>query len=295
MSIISTLKETQEFATLPPVASRVLKLLDDDNVDVREIAAVIEADVSLTLKLLRVANSPLYASRNEIDSIHQAIITLGLNRLTNIVLGISIFSRFLLSSQKQAAELMEKFWWHSSCTGMVSKALSRKIGKNFKEIEFIGGLLHEIGKLAMLQIDTAKYSEVVRLVEEEGMLDSEAEKKVFEMSHEEVGAEIARLWRLPADLSNIITFHSEPALAPNSNDLIAVVRLADLFCEIWGAGFYEGIKALDIGREESWGILCDHYPELRELDLEVFTFELEEEFKKSAAFLNILVQESVSD
>ena len=136
MSLINNLLETQEFATLPPVAARILKLLENDNVDMRDISKVIEADAPLTLKLLRVANSPLYATRIEVNSIQQAIITLGLNRLTNIVLGVSIFSRFLLSSQKQAAEQMEKFWWHSSCTGIVAKSLSTKINRYFKEAEF---------------------------------------------------------------------------------------------------------------------------------------------------------------
>jgi HD-like signal output (HDOD) protein len=69
MSFINALIETQEFATLPPVAARVLKLLEDDNIDVRDIAGIIENDASLTLKLLRVANSPLYATRTEITSI----------------------------------------------------------------------------------------------------------------------------------------------------------------------------------------------------------------------------------
>ena len=132
MSIIETLIETQEFATLPPVASKVLAMLEDDNIDIRNLSKVIEADASLTLKLLRVANSPLYATRTEINTIHQAIITLGLNRLTNIVLGVSIFSKFLLSSQKIAAELMQKFWWHASCTGMVAKSLSTKINRLYK-------------------------------------------------------------------------------------------------------------------------------------------------------------------
>ena len=292
MSVIQSLIETQEFATLPPVAARVLNLLEDDNIDVRDISSVIETDASLTLKLLRVANSPLYATRTEITSIHQAIMILGLNRLTNIVLGVSIFSKFLMSSQKGVSELMEKFWLHTSSTGMVAKSLCRKIDKFYKENEFIGGLIHDIGKLAMIQYDAQKYLKVVDLIKNENKTDHEAEKEIFDITHDEVGAEIARLWKLPSELSAIITYHSEPSKSENYKELVAIVRLADQLCEIWGADFYEGISALSIPETESWQILTDSFPELKELDVEQFTFDLEEEFKNSGIFLNILMQEA---
>lgn len=291
MSVVSNLIETQEFATLPPVAAKILKLLENDNIDIREIAKVIEADASLTLKLLRVANSPLYAARNEIKSIHQAIITLGLNRLTNIVLGVSIFSRFLLSSQKEAAELMEKFWWHSSCCGIVAKSVGAKIKKHFKEMEFIGGLLHDIGKLAMIQFDTPKYKEVVALVEEKKIFDWEAEREIFGADHMEVGEHIAGLWKLPEDLTDVIANHTFPSEATYNKELTACVRFADVLCEIWGADVYEGFLEVEMEEEESWKVLAESYPELKDLDVEAFTFELENEFRTSSEFLNLLVSE----
>lgn len=291
MSNVQKLIETQEFATLPNVASRILGLLEDDNVDIRDISRVIETDPSLTLKLLRVANSPLYATRTEVTSIHQAIITLGLNRLTNIVLGVSIFSKFLMTSQKAVTELMEKFWWHASCTGMVAKSLATKINKFYKENEFIGGLLHDIGKLAMIQYDALTYLKVIDKVRN-GATDVEAEFEFFGATHIEVGAEIAKLWKLPRELTNIITYHNNPESAPENNDLIAVVRLPDQLCEIWDAGFYEGIRILDIEHTEAWHVLTDKFEELKELDVEVFTMELEEDFRRSAAFLEIIASDS---
>lgn len=288
MSIVQKLIETQEFATLPLVASKILKLLENESISVNELSAVIETDATLTLKLLRVANSPLYAVKTEINSIHQAILTLGLNRLTNIVLGVSIFSKFLMSSQKQAAAFMEKFWWHASCTGMVAKAFARKIGRSFKENEFIGGLLHDIGKLAMIQYDAMKYKQVVDLVVTEGIFDIEAEQRVFGATHPEVGLEIAKLWKLPEELINIIGHHTNPAESPQHKDLISIVRLSDILCEIWGADFYEGFKVVEVSKEESWRILTSAIPDLDKLDVEIFTLELEEEFRRSTDFLNII-------
>jgi len=288
MSILNELLEAQEFATLPVVAARVLKLLENENIDIRDIAKVIEADAALTLKLLRVANSPLYATRTEVSSIQQAIITLGLNRLTNIVLGISIFSRFLLSSQKQAANIMEKFWWHSSCTGMVAKSLSNKLKISFKEIEFIGGLLHDIGKMAMIQYDANKYNLVIELITHNNITDSEAETMIFGVSHTEVGEHIGKLWKLPEDLSLIISNHTHPALLTSHQEIVAVVRFADVLCELWGASIFEGLSVPDLSEEESWKILCEFKPEIKKYDMAIFTDDLEQDFEKSSTFLNLI-------
>ena len=292
MSVLNKLIETQEFATLPPVAARILKLLENDNIDVRDVSKVIEADASLTLKLLRVANSPLYATRTEVNSIQQAIITLGLNRLTNIVLGVSIFSRFLISSQKQAAEIMQKFWWHSSCTGMVAKSLTSKIKRHFKEAEFIGGLLHDIGKMTMIQFDAKKYKQVIELINQNDMMDIDAEKEVYGVDHQEVGEQIAKLWKLPDDLTTVIAGHTHPSNLSNYKELSAIVRFADILCELWGASIFEGIKEVEMSKEESWLLLCNSYPDLKSLDVEIFTFELEEDFKRSSTFLNLISHDS---
>jgi putative nucleotidyltransferase with HDIG domain len=292
MSVLEKMIDTQEFATLPPVATRILKLLENDNIDFRDIARIVETDATLTLKLLKVANSPLYATRTEVASVQQAIVTLGLNRLTNIVLGISIFSRFFLSSQKQAADLIQKFWWHSSCTGMVAKSLALKINRFFKENEFIGGLLHDIGKLAMLQYDAAKYHEVIKLTIEEKILDVDAERKVFELDHIEVGTYIATVWKLPEDLASIISGHNSLSALTSNRELVSIVRFADVLCEIWGADMYEGLKNVNLSSEESWRILSSSYPELKEFDLEAFTFELEQDFKNASTFLNLITHET---
>ncbi|OGU13376.1 MAG: hypothetical protein A2X61_14850 [Ignavibacteria bacterium GWB2_35_12] len=290
MSILQELIETQEFATLPPVATKILKLLENDNIDFRDIARIVEADASLTLKLLKVANSPIYATRTEVSSVQQAIVTLGLNRLTNIVLGISIFSRFFFSSQKQAADIIQKFWWHSSCTGMVAKSLAIKLNRFFKENEFIGGLLHDIGKLAMIQYNAQMFRSVIELVETKNMMDVEAELSVFGVDHIEIGKSIAEHWKLPHELYSIISGHNKPSELTENRELTAIVRFADVLCEIWGADVFEGFKTVDLREEESWKLLCTSYPELANFDLEAFTFELEEDFKNSSTFLSLISQ-----
>lgn len=288
MDILQKLTQTQEFATLPEVATKILNLTQEEDVDVRNLAHLIETDAPLTVKVLKVSNSAIYGLRSPVASITQAIITIGLNRLANIVMGISIFSHFMVRSNPEAKQALEKFWWHSSSTGIVAKSLVEKIGKNFKELEFIGGLLHDFGKMLMMQFDFRSYQKVIDLIQSENLLDIEAEKRVFGVHHLEVGDHVARHWKLPTSLINIIGKHSKMIALNQDRELTAIIRFADLLCEIWGADFYEGYKVIDFSNEEAWKIITNYNPQLKDLDLEKFTFELEEDFKKSSEFLKII-------
>jgi len=288
MLVLDKLLEIQELATLPTVTTKILQQIEDNNVDIRNVAHTIETDAPLTAKVLKVANSAIYGLRTPVASISQAIITIGLNRLANIVIGVSIFSRFMLHSQQYAKQLMEKFWWHSASVGVVSKSLSTRIGKNYKEFEFIGGLLHDFGKLILMQYKMSDYLKVIELTTNEGKLDTEAEKEIFGFDHLEVGSFIAEKWKLPPSIINVISYHSKLNRLKEDLELVSIIRFSDLLCEMWGADFYEGHQIIDFEEQPSWKILKEKFPELNELDLEKFTFELEEDFKKSSEFLKII-------
>ncbi len=285
---LEKLLEIQELATLPTITTKILQQIEDNNVDIRNIAHTIETDASLTAKILKVANSAIYGLRTPVASIPQAIITIGLNRLANIVIGVSIFSRFMIHSNQFAKQLMEKFWWHSASVGVVSKSLATKIGKNYKEFEFIGGLLHDFGKLILLQYKLTDYVKVLEATTNESIPDTEAEKKIFGVDHLEVGSFIAQKWKLPIPIVNIIGYHSKLNRLKEDYELTSIIRFADLLCEIWGADFFEGLQMIKFEDQPSWINLKQRFPELGELDLEKFTFELEEDFKKSSEFLKII-------
>ncbi|MCX7879798.1 MAG: HDOD domain-containing protein [Ignavibacteria bacterium] len=291
MLILEKLLEIQEIATLPSVTAKILQQIEDDNVDIRNVAQTIETDAPLTAKVLKVANSAIYGLRTPVASISQAIITIGLNRLANIVIGVSIFSRFMIKGQSQVKQLMEKFWMHSASTGIISKALLGKVGRNFRELEFVGGLLHDFGKLILMQYKLSDYLKVIDMITNNVVLDVEAEKSIFGVDHLEVGYFIAQRWKLPPQIINTIGYHSKLNRLKEDNVLASVVRFADLLCEIWGADFFEGQRIIKFEEEQSWKNLVEHFPELSNMDIEKFTFELEEDFKKSREFLKIVSSE----
>jgi len=288
MNTIENILKTQEFATLPNVATRILNLLQNDKINTNEIAHIVESDPSLTLKLLKIANSPMYGGRVEVTNVTQAIMTLGLNRLTNIVIGISIFTKFLMNSNSNLSAQIQKFWWHSCCTAMVSKELAKQLNLNFKEIEFIGGLLHDIGKLAFLQHFPETYISILDKEVDNTWIDIEEENKLFGINHLDLGGAIGKHWNLPKELCNIITYHSRVQYAPNDAVVTCVVRIADILCELWDAGFYEGILNIDINETDEWQTIRKEVGK-SDLNFESLSFDLESEFKKTEEFLNMVL------
>jgi len=288
MADIDKIFETKEFATLPAVAVKLLNLLDKPDFDVNEISKIIESDATLTMKLLYFSNSPIFASNGHINSIHQAVLTLGLNRLLNIVLGVLIFSQFVMSTQSYATEYIQKFWWHSACTSMVAKALAKKLRIDFHDSEFIGGLLHDIGKLALIQYDAVKFSMAANKIQTKNITECEAERMYFKTDHLEIGSRICEYWKLPNSVYEVITYHNQPLDSVYNPGLTACVRIADLLCEIWGAGIDEGYISINLKEEDSWLILSRLHPEIGRIDLAEFSYGLENEFKKAKEFLNLI-------
>jgi len=288
MEIIKEILYTQEFITLPAVVTKVLKLLQQEEINVPDVAKIIETDPSLTVKILKIANSSMYSNVSEVTTVQKAIITLGLSRLKNMVLGISIYSKFMLQLRKDLIPYFEQFWWHVASTSMVIQSFAKKAKCTFQDDEFISALLHDIGKLALLQYDSDKFLFTIRAVADKNLPDTAVEKAVFGCTHAEVGYHIAKEWGLNDRVAEVIRGHHNPKEAESFKLLIASVRLVDLLCEVWGASFYENINVINLEETDAWQTILEVKPELAEIDFAQFTFELETEFKKSKEFLKLI-------
>lgn len=286
MEIAQKIINTQDLATIPTVATRVLRYMESDDSDFKGLTKIIESDPSLSVKIIKVANSPLYSSRVPTSNLSQAISKLGMNKISNIVLGVSIFSKFLIASRDEIKSFLEKFWWHSACTATVARAITQKIGLNFQEKEFIVSLLHDVGKLAMLQYDLESFKKVMELVEFDREHPFEVEERLFGINHRNLGYEIVKKWELPEDLTEIFKLEYSHEQTKETKLLISIINLANIFCEVWGAGFFGGVNEIIIEETESWLYLQENTES--EIEIEKFTFELENEFKYSQEFLNAI-------
>ena len=132
----------QTLATIPAVAKRVLELVGNPAVSLSEISRFISHDPVLTIKVLKMVNSPIYGFPGRISSVNQAVLLLGLNVVRGLLFGVTVFDLM--------QQTMIGLWEHSMGCAILSRLMAAKKGLNDLEETSIEGLLHDIGKVILL-------------------------------------------------------------------------------------------------------------------------------------------------
>jgi len=228
-------KDINGLVTLPDVYLRINRLMEDANSSSTDIAKAVSQDPSFTLRLLRVANSPLYKVSSTVDTVAKAVALLGTAQIRNLALSMSVANSFSGLPNKLVS--MENFWRHSLLCALAARLLAKEAGRCDPETLFTAGLLHDIGELVIFNRMPAEAKEALLLV-----LDSpdeipvyEAERQVAGLDHAEVGGELARQWQLPPLLTECIAYHHDIDKAqqfPRETALIHIANIVALMAEI---------------------------------------------------------------
>ena len=219
-----------------PVLAKVMATLADEDVSFAHLATLIENDTVLAGTILRVVNSPLYGRRATINSVRHAISIVGLVKIRNLVLGLSVTKRW-------AAARVPRQWsprlfnLHSLACAVMSDLLVLQAPVNYPEGAFAGGLLHDIGRLLMAIALPADYEQVVALAKERGCSFTDVEQEVFGLSHAEVSGFVLEKWNLPKEIREAVKYHHHPDLpADRPLHLAHIVSAADRFVTRLGYG-----------------------------------------------------------
>ncbi len=289
-TFLETVQNTEWLMAPPRVVTRLMELLQSDRAHWQEIAQTIETEPAIASRILKLVNSPFYGLQVPISSIPQALVFLGSVAVTSIAAAVGIFSRMMIKSQPEAAEQLQRFWWHSACTAFVAKALARQLDPSLADQIFTAALLHDIGKLLMIQLALPQYRELEQLLLL-GEPESRAERTIFGTTHEEAGDLLAQRWHFPDPIRTVISYHSTPQETPRFHTHVCVVRIADLLCELWGASLGEGVHRLLLTEQPAWRILTEKFPHLSGIDVATFTLNMEQHFHDAAALLQTLVSQ----
>jgi len=184
---------------LPQVAGQVLTLAGNANTDAAQLSGLIHRDPALAGQVLRIANSAAYLPRMPIVSLQQAVARLGLNAVTEIALVASMQSGTFRVPGYEAD--LKRLWRHAIASALFGKEIARLRRSNV-EAAFLCGLLHAIGKPALLQLvaDIHKTMVDAHLTAGPGPDDSSTRATIRELLdelHTGVGLRIARMWGLP--------------------------------------------------------------------------------------------------
>lgn len=270
--IKAVLKGVDGLKPLPATVTRALKLMEEPDISIREIVAVIAVDQALSARLLKFANSAYYGFPHPATTLHEAITRLGIRRTKNLLFTLSYSS--LLGRRVASYNLGNgELWRHSVAVAMASQRLAERVAYTAPDEAYMGGLLHDIGKLMLDQYFKVNWDHLLGLGQTYQLTLIEAEKRLLGLDHAEVGAELARKWELPACLVEAIAYHHLPVAAVTSPHLAAIVHLADVITLRLGIGLPHP----------------DFLHEPRPEALEILSLELEE-----IEFLTVQYQEMLS-
>ena len=229
---------------IPEVAQRVINIAEDKiDISFNELERLIMVDPGLTTKILRIANSALYARQKEVKSLQDAIVLLGFKSIKSLVMLISASNMFIT---QRKTEFYFYFWKHSLITSFLSKyIILRSDRKTQSEQAFLGGLLHNVGQIALFNADREKYGEIIRRVKnnEEGF--EMWERKLYGTDHKEIGASVFQEWSFPDFYVDVASEHEMPNIRSPYKPMIIIISVAALLADMIDSG-----KALKSKKEE---------------------------------------------
>ncbi len=243
----------QDLPTLPRTVLKITELVNDPKSSAKDLAKVITDDQVLTARLLKLVNSSFYGFPQRISTVTGAIVLLGFDAIRNLLLTTSVFGLFSTKGKEDRFGV-ERFWDHSLGCAVGAKAIGEYMRYDKIEELFVSGLLHDIGKIVEMLFLSKDFDKVISIVEDENVLIVDAERRVLEFTHADVGELLTEKWNMSSKLVNIIANHHHPDSAGRFYKEAAVVHLADILCRAMdmGSGGDNKMPALDKG---AWDIL----------------------------------------
>ena len=218
-------KTVKTLPTLPPVVQKVLASINDPKVGAKQLAEIITSDQAITTRVLKLVNSSFFGLRGKVSNIHHAVTLLGFSTIRQILLGVSICKNFkgLNVLDKFSGE---SFWMHSIATAILARHLSKIGTKVEPDIAYTVGLIHDIGKLLLLEHHEERFVKALLKAKGENKPLHEAEKEIFEVSHADVGNWLFKKWNLPRDARRSVKNHHTlvvDSITPVSEDALTAV------------------------------------------------------------------------
>lgn len=225
-----------EMPSVPIVLSKILQLVDDNRASARQLEDLILHDPSLSVRILKLANSAFYSFQSEVRTVARAIALLGLNLVKSLAIGVSIFESFTKGFHEEAA-LISQLWMHSFGTGLMAQEIwTKRTTRTEGEFALLCGLLHDLGKVVYFKKNAVAYSQLFAMEKGPNDLDITAcEIEHFGVDHATLGSLLAKQWNLPPDLVNVVRRHHDPGAG--GNPLVAAVSLSDVLAKQAGIGY----------------------------------------------------------
>lgn len=233
--LVDKVLSCERLPSLPAVALKVIELTQDPNVKFSDIAAVIANDQGLSAKILKTVNSSFYGLRQPCASINQSIVMLGMSAVKTLALGFSLVAS--LAEERDTGLDFQAYWQRSLYSGIGAKCIADASSSGRGEEAFLGGLLQDIGMIALARTLGKRYVSIVSDTNGDHRALARLELQELEVTHADIGALLATKWKLPQELILPIRFHERPTAAPGEAlALCQCVALGNIAADVLGSG-----------------------------------------------------------
>jgi len=215
-----------------PLCIRLQSLLSSPDYSIDEIVTLIMKDQAIAGRVLKVANSPLYAGRKSISTVKDASVRLGAQEISDIALLASQQGNYT-AARPIIRQLMNSLWQHAMTCAVGAKLIAAK--SNQRELAneaFMAGLFHDIGKLLVLRaLDELGVSNG-----EIGALGEDQIIRILDSLHVNAGCFLMKKWNMPEIFQTVVRDHHRKDLEVKSLTL-RIVCVANMICVKLGVGF----------------------------------------------------------
>lgn len=228
-------QQVRDLPALPEAAVKVMRLADDPRASAADVARVLSADQAMTARILKLANSAFYGASRRVATVTEAVVLLGLRTVRNMTMALScqdMLDKSLPGYAMGAGDL----WRHSFCSAYAAQCLARRAHYRAAEEAFVGGLLHDVGKVVLNIYLQTEWRKVSQIAVRAHLPFMDAERAVLGFDHAEAGARVLEKWNLPLPLIDCVRFHHDPLSQPEPSLLTALVHIADVQCLLLGVG-----------------------------------------------------------
>jgi diguanylate cyclase (GGDEF)-like protein len=203
------LRSLVNFPSPPGVATHIIELARDPDIEMSKVAKALSMDSALSTKILRIANSPLYAQRRKSENLRQALVVLGLNATLTLALSFSLVKS--LRSGKPNGLDHPLYWRRALLAATSARALADAMHHPMAEEIFLAALLQDVGMLALDQVVPDLYRGAA--LQRDHAALAEIERKRLQTDHAEIGGWLMRTWNLPERLHLAISHSHRVELA----------------------------------------------------------------------------------
>lgn len=274
-TVIKLVERIDDLPTIPAIALEVNQMLADEEADTKAICKLIRQDQAMVPRILKLVNSSFFGLRSKVINIERAAVLLGSRTLQNAIMSIAI-------DPEPSTFKLSDFWKHAIEVATISKHLVMQTRAVEPEEAFTAGLLHDIGKVVLVQYFPELFEAVLASMATDALSFYEAETAALGVTHSEIGAILGAKWLLPEQLIDVIIHHHKIDNTLSPADITLVVHTADWIARRFNPSGWNPVdngNLYSMARVQYSGEIAtvdDWYPEISEQIREGCTFFKEE-------------------